>query len=62
MDDPQDVGVAFWTRIHAFAISEEPPPPDSPLARVRGFTAEYPSVELTEERIGAAVAGRPLLP
>ncbi|MFD6423973.1 hypothetical protein [Streptomyces sp. NPDC060198] len=62
MDDPQELGTAFWTQIHGFTVSEEPPGPDSPLARVRAFTAEYPSVKLTEEHVAAAVEGRPLLP
>ncbi|MGW0860469.1 hypothetical protein [Streptomyces sp. NPDC002690] len=60
MDDPQELGTAFWMGIHGFAVSGEPLGPDSPLARVRAFTAECPSVTLTREHI--AVEGRPLLP
>ncbi|MCX5395737.1 hypothetical protein [Streptomyces sp. NBC_00102] len=62
MDDPQELGTAFWMQAHGFAIGEKPPSPDSPLGRVRAFTAEYPSVTLTGEHIQVAVDGRPLVP
>lgn len=62
LDDPQELGVAFWAQAHGFAISEEPPPPDSPLARVRAFTAEHGSEVLGPRHIQAAIEGRPLLP
>jgi hypothetical protein len=62
MDDPQDVGAAFGAMILGGTVSEEPPPPDSPLGRVRAFTAQYGSDALRPEHIGAAQEGRPLLP
>jgi hypothetical protein len=62
MSNPQDVGAAFGAMILGGTVSEEPPPPDSPLARVRAFTALYGSDALRPEHIGAAQEGRPLLP
>ncbi|MFD0545060.1 hypothetical protein [Streptomyces mexicanus] len=62
MDDPQDVGAAFWAQVLGFTISEEPPPPDSPLGRVQAFTARYGQDALRPEHIRAAIEGRPLLP
>ncbi|MFJ9348974.1 hypothetical protein [Streptomyces sp. NPDC101237] len=62
MNNSQDVGAAFWAQILGFTISEEPPPPDSPLGRVRAFTAEYGEDALRPEHIEAAQEGRPLLP
>ncbi|MET7312618.1 hypothetical protein ABZS68_37755 [Streptomyces sp. NPDC005571] len=61
-DDPQDVGAAFGAMILGGSVSEEPPPPDSPLGRVRAFTAEYGEDALKPEHIGAAQEGCPLLP
>ncbi|MGW1466663.1 hypothetical protein ACWCPT_20225 [Streptomyces sp. NPDC002308] len=61
LDDPQELGVAFWAQAHGFATSEEPPP-GSPLARVRAFTAEHGSEVLGPRHIQAAIEGRPLLP
>ncbi|MGW2280415.1 hypothetical protein [Streptomyces sp. NPDC001770] len=61
MDDPQQLGVAFWAQAHGFALGEEPPP-GSPLARVRAFTAEHGPEALGPEHIRAAVEGRPLTP
>ncbi|MFF8866699.1 MULTISPECIES: hypothetical protein [unclassified Streptomyces] len=62
MDDPQDVGAAFWAQILGFTISEEPPPPDSPLGRVVAFVAEHGEEALRDEHFEAAREGRPLLP
>ncbi|MGQ4472868.1 hypothetical protein ACN6K6_006026 [Streptomyces violaceoruber] len=62
MGDPQDVGAAFGALILGGAVSEEPPPPDSPLGRVRAFTARYGEDALKPEHIRAAQEGRPLLP
>ncbi|MFJ5775883.1 hypothetical protein [Streptomyces sp. NPDC093094] len=62
MNNPQDVGAAFWAQILGVTISEEPPPPDSPLGRVRAFTDEYGEDALRPEHIEAAREGRPLLP
>ncbi|MFB7222587.1 hypothetical protein [Streptomyces sp. NPDC056227] len=62
MNNPQDVGAAFGAMILGGAVSEEPPPPDSPLGRVRAFTAEYGEGRLTAEHVRAAIEGRPLLP
>ncbi|MEV6023473.1 hypothetical protein [Streptomyces sp. NPDC052036] len=62
MNDPQDVGAAFWAQILGVTISEEPPPADSPLGRVRAFAAEHGEDALTDEHFKAAVQGRPLLP
>jgi hypothetical protein len=62
MNDPQDVGAAFWAMNLGFTISEEPPPPDSPLGRIRAFTAEHGHHALRQEHFAAAIEGRPLLP
>ncbi|MFG2945285.1 hypothetical protein [Streptomyces adustus] len=62
MNDPQDVGAAFAAQMLGFTISEGPPPPDSPLGRVRAFVAEHGRDALRTEHIGDAIAGRPLLP
>ncbi|QOV37649.1 hypothetical protein IM697_04250 [Streptomyces ferrugineus] len=62
MDSPQDVGAAFGALILGVTVSEEPPPPDSPLSRVRAFTARYGEGALNPEHIRAAQEGRPLLP
>ncbi|MFH8799271.1 hypothetical protein ACH4F6_06680 [Streptomyces sp. NPDC017936] len=62
MDNPQDVGAAFGAQMLGFTISEEPPPPDSPLGRVRAFTAQYGEDALRPEHFADARAGRPLLP
>ncbi|MGW2690486.1 hypothetical protein [Streptomyces sp. NPDC001296] len=59
-NDPQDVGAAFWAQILGVTISEEPPPPDSPLGRVRAFTAEHGEEALSDEHFEAAMEGRPL--
>ncbi|WP_406361589.1 hypothetical protein OID55_28180 [Streptomyces sp. NBC_00715] len=62
MSNPQDVGAAFGAMILGGTVSEEPPPPNSPLGRVRAFTARYGEGALTPEHIADAQAGRPLLP
>ncbi|CAL9338017.1 hypothetical protein [Streptomyces sp. enrichment culture] len=62
MNDPQDVGAAFGAIILGGTLSEEPPPPDSPLGRVRAFVAEHGAQALRREHIEAAQQGRPLLP
>lgn len=64
MDDmsPQEVGARFGAMILGGTVSEEPPPPDSPLGRVRAFTARYGEEALKPEHIRAAQEGRPLLP
>ncbi|MER6976519.1 hypothetical protein [Streptomyces carpinensis] len=62
MNNPQDVGAAFAAQMLGFTISEEPPPPDSPLGRVRAFTARYGEDALRPEHVQAAIEGRPLLP
>ncbi|MET7525090.1 hypothetical protein [Streptomyces sp900116325] len=62
MDDPHNVTARFGAVIIGGTLSEEPPPPDSPLGRVRSFIAEYGSDALRPEHIGAAQEGRPLLP
>jgi hypothetical protein len=62
MSNPQDVGAVFAAQMLGFAISEEPPLPDSPLGRVRAFVAEYGEGVLKPEHIEAAQQGRPLLP
>ncbi|MBB4714453.1 hypothetical protein [Streptomyces luteogriseus] len=62
MNNPHDVGAAFWAQALGFTISEEPPLPDSPLGRVRAFTARYGEEALKPEHIKAAQEGRPLLP
>ncbi|MER5598921.1 hypothetical protein [Streptomyces sp. NPDC002265] len=62
MNDPQDVAAAFWAQMLGFTISEEPPPPDTPLGRVRAFVAEHGQDALRDEHIRAAIEGRPLLP
>jgi hypothetical protein len=62
MENPQDVGVAFWTTVLGVSVSKEPPAPDTPLGRVRAFTAEHGEEALREEHVEAAVQERPLLP
>ncbi|MDQ0793720.1 hypothetical protein [Streptomyces sp. B1I3] len=62
ISNPQDVGAAFGAMILGGAVSEEPPPPDSPLGRVRDFVAQYGEEALKPEHLGAAQEGRPLLP
>lgn len=62
MDNPQDVGAAFGAMILGAELSEEPPPPDSPLGRVLAFVEEYGEDALTPDHIGAAQEGRSLLP
>lgn len=64
MDDmsPQEVGARFGAMVLGGTVSEEPPPPDSPLGRVRAFTARYGEEALKPEHIRAAREGRPLLP
>jgi hypothetical protein len=62
MDNPQDVGAAFWAQILGFTISEEPPAPDTPLGRVLAFIAEHGEDALRDEHFEAATQGRPLLP
>jgi hypothetical protein len=62
MNNPQNVGTEFGAMILGGTVSEEPPPSDSPLARVRAFTARYGSDALRPEHIGAAQEGRPLPP
>ncbi|MGW3819546.1 hypothetical protein [Streptomyces sp. NPDC005046] len=62
MDDPHYVTARFGAVIIGGTLSEEPPPPDSPLARVRALTARYGSDALRPKHIGAAQEGRPLLP
>ncbi|GHB00463.1 hypothetical protein GCM10010330_63240 [Streptomyces tendae] len=62
MNNPQDVGAAFGALILGGTLSEEPPPPDSPLGRVRAFTARYGEDALKPEHIRDAQEGRPLLP
>ncbi|MFE2360689.1 hypothetical protein ACFY0G_09345 [Streptomyces sp. NPDC001552] len=58
----QDVGAAFGAMILGGTVSEEPPPPDSPLGRVRAFTARHGEDALRPEHIKAAQEGRPLVP
>ncbi|WP_432058530.1 hypothetical protein [Streptomyces sp. bgisy022] len=62
MNDPQDVGAAFGAIILGGTLATEPPPPDSPLGRVRAFIAEHGAQSLRREHIEAAQQGRPLLP
>lgn len=62
MNDPQDVAAAFWAQLLGVTISEDPPPPDSPLGRVRRFAAEHGYDVLRDEHFEAAREGRPLLP
>ncbi|MFF8638459.1 hypothetical protein ACF052_30135 [Streptomyces pilosus] len=62
LNDPQDVGAAFGAMILGGTLSDEPPSPDSPLGRVRAFTAEHGEEALRPEHIKAAQEGRPLLP
>ncbi|MGW4730709.1 hypothetical protein ACWEQC_16360 [Streptomyces shenzhenensis] len=62
MNDPQDVGAAFWAQVLGFTISEEPPPPDTPLGRVLAFVANHGDPALREERFEAAMKRHPLLP
>ncbi|MFF6789856.1 hypothetical protein ACFY9C_12315 [Streptomyces filamentosus] len=60
MDDPQDVGAAFWAQVHGFTVVEGPAPPDTPLGRVRAFAAAHGEEAVTEEHVRAAIEGRPL--
>ncbi|SJZ36664.1 hypothetical protein SAMN02745673_00129 [Marinactinospora thermotolerans DSM 45154] len=62
LDDPQEVGARFAAMILGGTLSEEPPPPDSPLGRVQAFVAEHGEDALRPEHIQAAREGRPLLP
>jgi hypothetical protein len=62
MDDSLQVGAAFGALILGGTVSEEPPSPDSPLGRVRAFTARHGEGALKPEHIWAAQEGRPLLP
>jgi hypothetical protein len=58
MDNPQDVGAAFGAMLLGGTVTEEPPPPDSPLGRVRAFIAEYGDDALRPEHLEAARQGR----
>lgn len=60
MDDPQDVGAAFWAQVHGFTVVEGPAPPDTPLGRVQAFAAAHGEEAVTEEHVRAAIEGRPL--
>lgn len=62
MNNPQDVGAAFGAMILGGTVSEEAPPADSPLGRVRAFVAEHGEGALRPEHIKAAQDGHPLLP
>ncbi|MFE9483886.1 hypothetical protein ACFYNM_35505 [Streptomyces spororaveus] len=62
LNDRQDVGAAFGAVILGGTVSEEAPPHDSPLGRVRAFVAEHGEEALRPEHIKAAQEGRPLLP
>ncbi|MER6112251.1 hypothetical protein ABT155_30080 [Streptomyces hirsutus] len=60
MSDPQDVGAAFGAMILGGTVSEEPPPPGSPLGRIVAWGEEHGSHRLTPEHVRAAIEGRPL--
>ncbi|MFP8885693.1 hypothetical protein [Streptomyces mangrovi] len=60
--DPVTVGMRFAEIVTGTVISEEPPPPDSPLGRITAFTAEHGGDALTPEHVRAAVEGQPLPP
>jgi hypothetical protein len=64
MDDmsPQEVGARFGAMILGGTLSEEMPPPDSPLGRVREWGEQYGTENLTPEHVRAAIEGRPLPP
>ncbi|MBT2443240.1 hypothetical protein J7E93_24730 [Streptomyces sp. ISL-36] len=62
MNNPQDVGAAFGAMLLGGTVSEEPPPPDSPLGRVLAFVAQHGEDALTADHFDAAREGRPLLP
>ncbi|MFE2335059.1 hypothetical protein [Streptomyces coelicoflavus] len=62
MNDPQQVGAAFGAMILGGVLEEGPPDPESPLGRVRAFTAQYGEEALRPDHFDAAREGRPLLP
>ncbi|WP_030833350.1 hypothetical protein [Streptomyces hygroscopicus] len=62
MNNPQDVGAAFGATLLGGTVNEEPPPPGSPLGRVRAWGEQYGTENLTPEHVRAAIEGRPLPP
>ncbi len=60
--DPVTVGLRFAEIVTGTTISDEPPPPESPLGRLRAFAEKHGSAALTPEHVRAAQEGRPLPP
>jgi hypothetical protein len=59
-ESPQEIGVRFAAQVLGYTVSDGPPPADSPLGRIRAWTAEHGEDALTPEHIQAAIEGRPL--
>lgn len=62
INDPQDVGAAFWAQVQGFTPVEGPAAPDTPLGRLQAFSAVHGSEKLTVEHVRAAIEGLPLPP
>ncbi|MET9349740.1 hypothetical protein [Streptomyces termitum] len=62
INDPQDVGAAFWAQVQGFTLVEGPAAPDTPLGRLRAFAAVHGGEKLTVEHVRAAIEGLPLPP
>lgn len=61
--DPDDTDLRFALQIIGAELAEGPPPADSPLGRLRRFTAANPGTVLTADHIRRAIDGTlPLTP
>ncbi|GAA0912576.1 hypothetical protein [Streptomyces thermoalcalitolerans] len=55
--DPDDIGLRFALQILGAELADSPPPADSPLGRLRQFTAANPGTVLTTDHIRRAIDG-----